>query len=147
MAEFLEILKTTAAFLTPVLAFVTAFLGVNAMRNRDKHAAGNADRQVNISEKDSHTKEVEMIFSGFSSTLKAQGEQLARLTQEQKESGQKYDELSDKYDDLSKKYEILSEENRVFRVQRDEMLEHILDLERLVPNPPGPPLRPTWMPT
>lgn len=140
MTEFLELVKTIAAFLTPVLAFVSGILAVLVMRNRDKRAAGTADRQVEVSEKDSHTKEVEMIFSGFTSTLKSQGEQLARLTQEQKESSQKYD-------DLYEKYETLCEENREFRTQRDEMIEHIIDLERLVPNPPGPPLRPTWMPT
>lgn len=140
--DLLPIFGVAAAILTPLGSILASILTVRAMRKRDDAAAGTADRQVDVSEKDAHTKELEMLFSAFGASQESLSNELARVVKTQ-------EALNEKHAALEKKHEALKEEHEQFREQhyreREEMIDHIVDLERLVPNPPGPPSRPSWM--
>lgn len=47
-------------------------------------------------------------------------------------------------DALETKVNDLTEKHVVDRRQKAEMIRHIIALESLIPNPPGPPARPEW---
>lgn len=50
----------------------------------------------------------------------------------------------DRIDALETKVDDLNEKHVVDRRQKAEMIRHIIALEALIPNPPGPPARPEW---
>lgn len=140
--DILPIIGVLAAILAPIGAIVGSILTYRTMRKRDDAAAGTADRQVDVSEKDAHTRELEMLFSAFGASQKSLSDELARVVENQKVQNAKHTELDRKHETLKKEYEEFREQH--YR-EREEMIDHIVDLERLVPNPPGPPTRPSWM--
>lgn len=57
------------------------------------------------------------------------------------EMWQRIDDQRSRIDEQDKRIDELEDQ---LRTQRSEMIAHIVALEALVPNPPGPPARPIW---
>lgn len=140
--DLLPIVGVAAAILAPFGSILASVLTYRTMRKRDDAAAGTADRQVDVSEKDAHTKELEMLFSAFGASQESLSNELARVVKAQEAQNEKHAALERKHEELKGQHEKFREQH--YR-EREEMIDHIIDLERLVPNPPGPPTRPAWM--
>lgn len=98
----------------------------DAVRDRNVHKV--ALSQVNVSEKDANTRQFEAIVEGFTQSLTA-----ARTEAER--ANTRAGALETRLDNLE----------RERAVEHIQIVEHLTKLEMLVPNPPGPPPRPTWL--
>lgn len=102
-------------------------------RWKKTHDLGNVDvekMKVKVTEREAQTHEIAVILEGFTAVTAAS---TARA-----ESAEKSAEHAH--------LRVEKVENRLTDMERinDEMIDHIKLLEGMVPNPPGPPTRPTW---
>lgn len=133
----------TLALLGGILA---PFLGVGAgilaswfSRRTGREQVTVSAAAVKVDEKEAHTAEIAMIIDGFSASLKQAQQDLtaARSDLERARDELKTARLDN--DDLRRRVV-------AYGRQLTEMLFHIINLEQMVPNPPGPPTRPDWEP-
>jgi hypothetical protein len=85
---------------------------------------------VGVSEKEAHTHEIAMIIDGFTESLAAVRSELKATTEKNVVIEKKYDALAERFDRAEHREQL--------------MRRHIVALEELIPNPPGPPARPDW---
>lgn len=94
----------------------------------------NAARNVRVSEKDAHTREIAMILDGYTKVNVAQVAAIARAEASASGCNEKYEALERRFDESERR---TSERLNV-------LIDHIEVLEKMVPTPPGPPARPMW---
>lgn len=113
-------------------------------------AKGFFDRRTNkdttkVAKQAGHTGEMEVAFDGLTANLNSLQEQLKDVKAELKESKadarRTSDDLHTTRSDLRALESVVSD----LRVERSAFLIHISTLEALIPIPPGPPPRPSWM--
>lgn len=116
-------------------------IAVIADRRSKKSGEANSDvalRAVEVDEKDAHTREIAVMIEGFTASLSNLRTDLEatreRLATAEDELGQTRGEVGE----LRKRIEKGDRE-------RDELVAHIIELEKMVPYPPGPPTRPIWI--
>jgi predicted nucleic acid-binding Zn-ribbon protein len=103
-----------------------------------------SEKQVTVSEKQAHTAEIAMIIDGFTESLAAVQSQLDRAEKAYLTLDAKHEELKQKHEGLVKDHETLASRIDLSERDRAQMIAHIVALEALIPNPPGPPERPKW---
>lgn len=138
--EQLAIWVTVAASITATLAVfgrgIKDWFATRYQKMHNKETVSVELKKVQVTEKEAQTHEIAVILEGFTavtaaSTLRAENaEKSAALAHERVE---KVEARAEKV------------ESRLSKVERikDEMIDHIKVLEQMVPNPPGPPTRPT----
>lgn len=114
-------------------------IAVAAISNQRSKRQWSRDQQVaaanvNVSEKDAHTREIAVILDGYTKVNQALNTNLERAEKASTECSEKYDALERRFD----------EAERLNYARRMELIDHIRRLEDLVPSPPGPPERPKW---
>ena len=110
------ILSVAALIVGPLSGVVVAALGARASR-------GNTAETVAPAEHDATTREFTELRASYAEALRQSNEL---------------------YDRLEKRFEVLDEKFNKQAEKQERMVQHIVALERLVPNPPGPPARPNW---
>jgi len=106
-----------------------------------------AEAGVSISETEADTHQFQVIIEGFSKSLEAVSKRADAAEAKAKEAEAVAESAKSKADAAEVKANKLSRRVRSLENQRTDAIEHVLILERLVPNPPGPPERPFWMRT
>jgi chromosome segregation ATPase len=122
----------------PISGIIVAIIANHRNKKTAQADSQIADKGVRVTERDSHTREIAMIIDGFT-------ESLASVREELKDTRSRYDGLTLRYSELAAKHEILAKKVETSEAQRAEMIAHIVELEAIVPNPPGPPTRPNWL--
>lgn len=127
-------LQQNAAWIALLLAPVGVWLGIIMTRKTSKES-------VNVNEKDADTRAVANVIDALSTGL-------AELRQEIKDQKEKSAEDKAEADE---RIRCLEEEVDILRSGRDQLLtrlgelvNHLAQVEKLVPNPPGAPPRPPW---
>lgn len=113
---------------------ITAF--VQRMNARGSQKV--AEAGVNVSETEADTHQFQVIIEGFSKSLEV-------VSKRAETAETKADEAKEKADAAEEKANKLSRRVRSLENQRTDAIEHVLILESLIPDPPGPPARPIWM--
>jgi predicted RNase H-like nuclease (RuvC/YqgF family) len=110
------------ALSAPVIAIITVVIkGFFDSRARTGHNK--------VSEQEANTHEFTAIINGFKDSLKAVNDRV--------------DDQNEQIKELQDKVHALEDTNAELTSEREMYLRHIATLEALVPNPPGPPTRPT----
>ena len=82
-----------------------------------------SEKLANVSEQEAQTHQIQAIFEGFNTSLNVVSKRAEDAENAVKELRTRVEKLED---------------------ERDLLISHIVDLEQLVPSPPGPPARPKW---
>jgi hypothetical protein len=127
MDNFLQIINLVGGPALGLGAVVVSIFGLLRQGKRDK-----ADSSVGKQEATTH--EFDAMRQGFVDSMADLREQL----KEQKEEARlDREEAKRKHDELAQRVATLETE-------KYEMLNHVKILEKLVPDPPGVPIRPAW---
>lgn len=121
----------------PISAIIIAYIVDRRTHKTNQSSSRNSERAVEIDEKEAHTHEVSMIIEGFTQSLESLRTDLTRTQNDLKTARGEIDALRTEQAEANRKIAI---SNRI----RAEMMLHIMALEAMVPNPPGPPTRPLW---
>lgn len=89
-----------------------------------------SEKVVNVSEQEAQTHQIQAIFEGFNASIAA--------------ASKRAEAAEAAVAKLSERVTRLEDEREEYLEERDLMVRHIVDLELLVPSPPGPPVRPKW---
>jgi hypothetical protein len=147
----LEIIGIIAAVAAPISGIVVAIIVDQRTKRKGLTEAENAENAtaatlaaIEVDEKEAHNHEVAIIIEGFTSSLQnLRAEisdtrlQLAEAREMQRQDREARIKLENEV------YELKAHQRQDLR-DKAEMMRHILDLEKLVPTPPGPPTRPQW---
>lgn len=109
-------LSVSALVIGPLSGVGVAMVGARASRK-------NTSETVAPAEHDANTREFTELRAAYAEALRQSNEQ--------------YDRLESRFNDLETKF-------AAQRSTQEQMVQHIVALERLIPNPPGPPARPYW---
>lgn len=85
-------------------------------------------KQVAVSEKEANTHQFQAIVEGFTHSL-------AAVREEAERANSRADTLEGRLDTVE----------RERAQEHNEIIQHLSQIEALVPNPPGPPPRPAWL--
>lgn len=117
---------------TPLVTLATPALGVLGVYVASRFTSKNSTRATKVSETEAETNQFSALTEGFVEQLRALREDLKEQRELRDTDRLEISKLTDR---------VQANEEREQRY-----LEHILLLEGLVPNPPGPPVRP-WLTT
>lgn len=100
-----------------------------------------SEKLADISEQEAQTHQIQAIFEGFNSSLAVVSKRATDAENALSEFRERSEQAVAK---LTERVEKLEKEREEYLEERDLMVRHIVDLETLVPSPPGPPVRPKW---
>lgn len=89
-----------------------------------------SEKLANVSEQEAQTHQIQAIFEGFNAAIAA--------------ASKRAEAAEAAVAKVSERVTKLEEEREEYLEERDLLVRHIVDLEALVPSPPGPPARPKW---
>lgn len=114
----------------PLFVLLGTIIKIIYDRFKDKRHEGVQTKQVQVSETEAETHAFQAIIEAMQINMNA-------LTARTSNAERRADAIESKADAALKRVGMLENE-------KHEMVEHIVALEHLVPNPPGPPKRPVW---
>jgi hypothetical protein len=124
--------------ITPITSVVTILIQHFLTRRK-------AEGEVAVAHETARVSEMDVAFDGLTSNMNAMGNQLKEMRAELKEAKndvrQTQKELGTTRGDLRRLENVVSD----LRVERLHFLAHVGLLESLIPSPPGPPQRPSFM--
>lgn len=128
------ILVLVGVVITGIVQFLT-----QKWRNRVEH------RQTAVSETEAQTHQFQAIIDGFTQSLAAVNSRATTAEAEAKAARTEASSAQVEGRRANDRAALL--EGRVDQLEdeRTKMINHIIDLEALIPSPPGPPPRPSWM--
>ena len=116
-----ETLALLALFLGPLVAVFSSLIAAKVSRK-------NAVEGVQLTRRQADTNEFSAMTEGFTESFRQMHLQIQ--------------ELKNRLDTLEKEKDELVAKLHESTIERSELLEHLRAVEALVPNPPGPPMRP-----
>ena len=116
-----ETLALLALFLGPLVAVFSSLIAAKVSRK-------NAVEGVHLTRRQADTNEFSAMTEGFTESFRQMHLQIQ--------------ELKNRLDALEKEKDELVAKLHESTIERSELLEHLRAVEALVPNPPGPPMRP-----
>lgn len=125
-----QIITLVGAIGGPLSGIVVAWITIYRSKREKRESLQVTDKSLDIQEQEADTHYWSEIVRGFQ-------EQVQVVTDLYAASERKVNSLETRYDKLEKRFEDGEK-------TKQEMLAHIISLEGLVPNPPGPPRRP-WL--
>lgn len=142
-----------AVFLAaPFLVLLGGIATLVVQRARDKGVQKVAEanltvssRVVEVSEKEANTHHVQMILDGLTTSITVLTGR-ADAAEKKADAAEKTAEAADKKADAAEQQaKDLGKRVRQLEDERHDAIDHIIYLESLIPDPPGPPARPNWM--
>ena len=130
---------------SPFLILIGVIINGIVQRKNAKGQQQTADKGVGVSEKEADTHQFQAIVDGFKVSLEAVERRASSAESRAKEAGDKADEADTKAGAAEDKANKLSRRVRSLEDERHEAIMHVLLLEAMIPFPPGPPERPSWM--
>lgn len=100
-----------------------------------------SEKIANISETEAQTHQIQAIFEGFNTSLAVVSK---RATDAENALAELRERSESALAELRGRVDKLEDEREEYLEERNLMIRHIVDLEQLVPSPPGPPDRPKW---
>lgn len=116
-----EALALIALFLGPTVAIVSSLIAARVSKKNGVEGA-------NLGKREAQTHEFSALTEGFTESFRQMHLQI--------------EELRGRIDTLEHEKDKLAAELHESTLERAELLQHLLAVEALVPNPPGPPTRP-----
>ena len=116
-----EMIAIFALFFGPLVAIISSIIAAKVARK-------NSVEGSNISRRQADTNEFSAMTEGFTESFRQMHLQIQELKGRVDLLEREKDELAAKLHDST--------------IERSELLEHLRAVEALVPNPPGPPMRP-----
>jgi hypothetical protein len=114
----------------PLLVLLGTIIKIVYDRIKNKEELGTKKKAVEVSETEAETHAFQAIIEAMQMNMNA-------LTNRTAIAERRADAIEKKADAALERVSTLENE-------KHEMVDHIVALEHLVPNPPGPPARPTW---
>ena len=116
-----EMLAILALFLGPTVAIVSSLIAAKVSRK-------NGVEGVKLSRREADTNEFSAMTDGFTESFRQMHLQIQ--------------ELKGRVDALEREKDALAAKLHESTIERAELLQHLLAVEALVPDPPGAPARP-----
>lgn len=98
------------------------------------YARRNSKDNINVSKQEANTHEFEALTRGYADALA----EVRRAREEDKA------EFQDQINGLQRQITSQGDQITLLKDERAEILDHLNSVEKLIPVPPGPPLRPKW---
>jgi chromosome segregation ATPase len=139
----------TAAILGPLSGVIIAIVTLRGTRTTSHANQTVAEKAVVVDEKQAHNEEIAVIIEGFTQSLNNMRIDLGDTRSELASTKVELKSTRDELRATRIEHHALRTEHSELRDQvereRNEMIAHIIVLEKQVPNPPGPPTRPHWI--
>lgn len=127
-------LQQNAAWIALLLAPVGVWLGIVMTRKTGKET-------VNVSEKDADTRAVANVIDALTVGL---AELRTEIKDQKEKSAEDKAEADERIRCLEEEVDILRAGREQLLTRLGELVGHLAQVEKLVPNPPGAPPRPPW---
>lgn len=142
LAIWVTVVSTTVGLIVAFGKFVRESIQVRWDNRHQNDSVGVELKKVAVSERDAQTHEMTAIFEGFTLSLAAVSQRAQNAETSAAAAHDRATKAEEKAEASEKRAD--EQDKRIDQVQRERsiLVDHIIALEKMVPNPPGPPTRP-----
>jgi outer membrane murein-binding lipoprotein Lpp len=128
----------------PASGIAVAVIADRRSKREHPTAVDVSQKTVKVSEREAATHEIAVIIDGFNTSMTNLRADVTAAREDSATARAEAREAREEHGLLKEKHEALTDRVETSERERAEMIRHIVALENLIPNPPGPPPRPDW---